>query len=71
MKKVIFYLMTILGFIGFLSLYVIVCIVTEEQFSALKYVVMIVGYVSLALFVGGFLPLIIMSNKKENKDVKE
>ena len=35
--------MTILGLVGFLSLYVIVCLVQEEEFAGLKYVIMI-GY---------------------------
>lgn len=46
--------MTILGLVGFLSLYVIVCLVQEEEFAGLKYVIMIIGYLSVILFGGGF-----------------
>ena len=41
MKKVIYIIMTILGLVGFLSLYVIVCLVQEEEFAGLKYVIKI------------------------------
>lgn len=61
--------MTILGFVGFLSLYVIVCLVQEEEFAGLKYVIMIIGYLSVILFGGGFLML--LTKKKEvNEDAK-
>lgn len=50
--------MTILGLVGFLSLYVIVCLVQEEEFAGLKYVIMIIGYLSVILFGGGFLMLL-------------
>ena len=46
--------MTILGLVGFLSLYVIVCLVQEEEFAGLKYVIMIIGYLSVILFGGAF-----------------
>ena len=60
--------MTILGLVGFLSLYVIVCLVQEEEFAGLKYVIMIIGYLSVILF-GGFLML--LTKKKEvNEDAK-
>lgn len=61
--------MTILGLVGFLSLYVIVCLVQEEEFAVLKYVIMIIGYLSVILFGGGFLML--LTKKKEvNEDAK-
>lgn len=61
--------MTILGLVGFLSLYVIVCLVQEEEFAGLKYVIMIIGYLSVILFGGGFLML--LTKKKEvNEDAK-
>ncbi len=61
--------MTILGLVGFLSLYVIVCLVQEEEFAGLKYVIMIIGYLSVILFGGGFLML--HTKKKEvNEDAK-
>lgn len=61
--------MTILGLVGFLSLYVIVCLVQEEEFAGLKYVIMIIGYLSVILFSGGFLML--LTKKKEvNEDAK-
>ena len=61
--------MTILGLVGFLSLYVIVCLVQEEEFAGLKYVIMIIGYLSVILFGGGFLML--LTKKKEvNGDAK-
>lgn len=61
--------MTILGLVGFLSLYVIVCLVQEEEFAGLKYVIMIIGYLSVILFGGGF--LILLTKKKEvNEDAK-
>lgn len=61
--------MTILGLVGFLSLYVIVCLVQEEEFAGLKYVIMIIGYLSVILFGGGFLML--LNKKKEvNEDAK-
>ena len=61
--------MTILGLVGFLSLYVIVCLVQEEEFAGLKYVIMIIGYLSVVLFGGGFLML--LTKKKEvNEDAK-
>lgn len=61
--------MTILGLVGFLSLYVIVCLVQEEEFADLKYVIMIIGYLSVILFGGGFLML--LTKKKEvNEDAK-
>ena len=63
MKKVIYIIMTILGLVGFLSLYVIVCLVQEEEFAGLKYVIMIIGYLSVILFGGGFLML--LTKKKE------
>ncbi|CDC68913.1 MAG TPA: hypothetical protein DCR62_06970 [Acholeplasmatales bacterium] len=69
MKKVIYIIMTILGLVGFLSLYVIVCLVQEEEFAGLKYVIMIIGYLSVILFGGGFLML--LTKKKEvNEDAK-
>ena len=69
MKKVIDIIMTILGLVGFLSLYVIVCLVQEEEFAGLKYVIMIIGYLSVILFGGGFLML--LTKKKEvNEDAK-
>ena len=69
MKKVIYKIMTILGLVGFLSLYVIVCLVQEEEFAGLKYVIMIIGYLSVILFGGGFLML--LTKKKEvNEDAK-
>ena len=61
--------MTILGLVCFLSLYVIVCLVKEEEFAGLKYVIMIIGYLSVILFGGGFLML--LTKKKEvNEDAK-
>ena len=61
--------MTILGLVGFLSRYVIVCLVQEEEFAGLKYVIMIIGYLSVILFGGGFLML--LTKKKEvNEDAK-
>lgn len=61
--------MTILGLVGLLSLYVIVCLVQEEEFAGLKYVIMIIGYLSVILFGGGFLML--LTKKKEvNEDAK-
>ena len=61
--------MTILGLVGFLSLCVIVCLVQEEEFAGLKYVIMIIGYLSVILFGGGFLML--LTKKKEvNEDAK-
>ena len=61
--------MTILGLVGFLSLYVIVFLVQEEEFAGLKYVIMIIGYLSVILFGGGFLML--LTKKKEvNEDAK-
>lgn len=61
--------MTILGLVGFLSLYVIVCLVQEEEIAGLKYVIMIIGYLSVILFGGGFLML--LTKKKEvNEDAK-
>ena len=61
--------MTILGLVGFLSLYVIVCLVQEEEFAGLKYFIMIIGYLSVILFGGGFLML--LTKKKEvNEDAK-
>ena len=61
--------MTILGLVGFLSLYVIVCLVQEEEFAGLKCVIMIIGYLSVILFGGGFLML--LTKKKEvNEDAK-
>ena len=69
MKKVIYIIMSILGLVGFLSLYVIVCLVQEEEFAGLKYVIMIIGYLSVILFGGGFLML--LTKKKEvNEDAK-
>lgn len=69
MKKVIYIIMTILGLVGFLSLYVIVCLVQEEEFAGLKYVIMIIGYLSVILFGGGFLML--LTKKKEvNENAK-
>lgn len=68
MKKVIFYLMTIIGLLGFFGLYVIVCLVTEDEFPLLKHFVMIIGYISFGLFVGGFLPLIVCKTKKGEKE---
>ena len=69
MKIVIYIIMTILGLVGFLSLYVIVCLVQEEEFAGLKYVIMIIGYLSVILFGGGFLML--LTKKKEvNEDAK-
>ena len=60
---------SILGLVGFLSLYVIVCLVQEEEFAGLKYVIMIIGYLSVILFGGGFLML--LTKKKEvNEDAK-
>ena len=47
MKKIIYVIMTILGLIGFFSMYVIVCLVKEEEFAGLKYVIMIIGYLSI------------------------
>lgn len=68
-EKVIYIIMTILGLVGFLSLYVIVCLVQEEEFAGLKYVIMIIGYLSVILFGGGFLML--LTKKKEvNEDAK-
>ena len=65
----IYIIMTILGLGGFLSLYVIVCLVQEEEFAGLKYVIMIIGYLSVILFGGGFLML--LTKKKEvNEDAK-
>ena len=46
MKKVIYIIMTILGLVGFLSLYVIVCLVQEEEFAGLKYVIMIRNFIA-------------------------
>lgn len=68
MKKIIFYIMTIIGLLGFFGLYILVCLVTEDEFPALRHIVMLIGYGSLGLFVGGFLPLIISKSKKE-KDI--
>ena len=61
--------MTILGLVGFLSLYVIVCLVQEEEFAGLKYVIMIIGYLSVILFGGGFL-MLLTKMKEVNEDAK-
>ncbi|MFR7881783.1 MAG: hypothetical protein ACLU5J_10090 [Christensenellales bacterium] len=69
MKKVIYIIMTILGLVGFLSLYVIVCLVQEEEFAGLKYVIMIIGYLSVILFGGGFFDAT-YQKKEVNEDAK-
>lgn len=64
MKKTISILMTIVGILIFLSLYVLVSLVTEDEFSGLRYVVMAAGYIAVILFCCGFLLL----NKKDKKE---
>lgn len=71
MKKIIYILMCVLGLLIFFSLYVIVSIITETEFPNLKYLVMGLGYISVGLFVSGFLLLINKQKKVENKDVEE
>lgn len=68
MRRIIYILLCVLGLIGFLSLNVIVCLVTEQEFSGLKHVIMIIGYVSLIAFGIGFLMLM---KKGEDDNVKK
>ena len=65
MKKITYILMCVLGLLMFFSLYVIVSLVTEEEFPNLRYLVMGLGYLATGLFVGGFLLII---KKREKGD---
>ncbi len=58
MKKIIYIVMTILGLVLFVGLNVLVCLLNEQTFPLLKYVVMIIGYISIILFGVGFIFLI-------------
>ncbi len=63
MKKIIYIIMISLGLLMLISLYVLVCLVSEHTFPALKYVIMIIGYLAITLFGIGFL-LLIKEKKK-------
>lgn len=70
-KKSIYIVMCILGVLIFLGLYILVSLVTEDEFPNLRYVVMGLGYISIGLFCSGFLLLMFMNKKvEEEKSVK-
>lgn len=69
MKKIIYIIMCALGLIGLVSLYVLVCLVHEEDFNGLRHIVIIIGYISVILFGGGFLLLIANKKEKDDKNV--
>ncbi len=75
MKKIGYIAMIVVSLLLFFSMYVIVCLVTEEEFPGLKYLIMVIGYVSIALFGYGF--LLFISNKnyylsnEKNKETNE
>lgn len=66
MKKIIYITMITLGLLSFFSMYVIVCLVKEEDFLGLKYLIMLIGYISIILFGSGFLMLIAKKEVKED-----
>ena len=68
MKKIIYLSMSILGLLGILSLYVIVTLYKEEAYPNIRHIVMIIGYISLILFIIGWLKYIVIKRKVENKE---
>lgn len=69
MKKCIYILMSIIGILIFFGLYVLVSLVTEDEFPGLRYAVMGLGYLSIGLFCSGFLLLTIKSKKMEEEEI--
>lgn len=65
MKKYLYIILSIIGFLMFLSLYIIVCLLTEQNFPMLKHLVMILGYLSLGLFC---IPFLLLLKNKEKID---
>ena len=62
--KLLYWLLVGIGFIGFLSLYILVCIFTEENYPLIQYIVPVIGYISIIIFGYGWFNIL---KKDRNK----
>ena len=66
-KRIIGYVSAVMGVILFLSLYIIVCLVQEEQVPSLRHWIVWLGYISTGLFGFGFFTVLL--DKRKQKEV--
>ena len=64
MKKVLGYILSVIGFLGFLSLYVLMVVFKDSDI--IGYVIMSTGFVSIILFIVGV--MLINKPKQNNKE---
>lgn len=64
-KRIIGYVSAVMGVILFLSLYIIVCLVQEEQVPSLRHWIVWLGYISTGLFGFGFFTVLLDKRKQK------
>ena len=63
MKKVLGYILSVIGFLGFLSLYVLMVLFKDSD--SIGYVIMSTGFVSIILFIVG---VMLINKTKQDKN---
>ncbi|MCM1260388.1 MAG: hypothetical protein NC182_05580 [Prevotella sp.] len=64
-KRIIGYMSTGMGVMVFLSLYVMVCLIQEEQVPSLRHWIVLLGYISIGLFGFGFFTIVLDKRKQK------
>ncbi len=62
--KYVYISLVVLGLLGFISLYILVCIFKESSYPLIQYLIPLIGYVSIILFGFGWFNIL---RNKENK----
>lgn len=64
-KRIIGYVSAGMGVMVFLSLYVMVCLIQEEQVPSLRHWIVLLGYISIGLFGFGFFTIVLDKRKQK------
>ncbi|MCM1513481.1 MAG: hypothetical protein NC090_00595 [Anaeroplasma bactoclasticum] len=64
-KRIIGYVSAVMGVMVFLSLYVMVCLIQEEQAPSLRHWIVLLGYISIGLFGFGFFTIVLDKRKQK------
>lgn len=64
-KRIIGYVSAVMGVMVFLSLYVMVCLIQEEQVPSLRHWIVLLGYISIGLFGFGFFTIVLDKRKQK------
>lgn len=64
-KRIIGYVSVVMGVMVFLSLYVMVCLIQEEQVPSLRHWIVLLGYISIGLFGFGFFTIVLDKRKQK------